>query len=83
MGKAFCNVFWFVLINFRSDGVTTPTSYPSNQRRSALALNKVETSPPVDPQVKPQVLGAHQGGRERRETPNGLSPPVASKVTRF
>ena len=51
--------------------------------RECWALNKVETSPPVDPQVKPQVPGAHQGGSERRETPNGLSAPVASKVTRF
>ena len=37
----------------------------------------METSPPVDPQVKPQVPGAYQRGRESRETPNGLSPPYS------
>ena len=56
-------------------------SFKSN--RDCWYLNKVEKIPPIDPQVKPQVPGAQQGGRERRETPNGLSPPVASKVTRF
>ena len=60
-----------------------PNFVSFKSKRECWALNKVETSPPVDPQVKPQVPGAQQGGRERRETPNGLSLPVASKVTRF
>ena len=46
--------------------------YPSKYKKECWALIKVETSPPVDPQVTPQMPNAQQGGRERRETPNGF-----------
>ena len=54
-----------------------------NQRWSAAVLKTVETSPPVARRSNPQCRGTHQVGRERRETPLGLSPPVASNGHRF
>ena len=54
-----------------------------NQRWSAIVLKTVETSPPVARKSNPQCWGAHQVGREWRETPLGLSPPVASNGHQF
>ena len=54
-----------------------------NQRWSATVLKTVETSPPVARRSNPQCRGAHQVGCERRETPLGLSPLVASNGHRF
>ena len=43
----------------------------------------METSPPVDPQVKPQCPGAQQGGRRMPRDPHGLLLQLASEVTVF
>ena len=54
-----------------------------NQRWSADVLKTMKTSKPVARRSNPQCRGAYQVGSERRETPLGLSPSVASNGHRF
>ena len=65
MEKTNCNLLWI-------GSVTTPLVYPSKSKKECWALIKVETIPPRDPQVTPQMPDVEQGGRECCETPNGF-----------
>ena len=60
-----------------------PNFVSFKSKRDCWALNKVETSPPIHPQVKTHFPGSQQGGCKCCETPNGLPLPIASKVTCF
>ena len=94
VGETFCNVSWSILIDFKgclkysinswNQGMCLPRPHILlNQRWSVVVLKTVATSPPVARRSNPQRRGAHQVGRERRETPLSHSPPIASNGHRF
>jgi len=75
---------WFVLqilleftlrLSLRTDGVSTPVSYPSKQGGDAGLSTKWEHVHPKILRSNPSCLTLNKGGLERRETPNGLHSP--------
>jgi hypothetical protein len=71
------------VIDTSLDYVSTPNSYPFNQKNCWVLKKKDKQGPSLAPQVNPECLGAQAGRTLSVVKPSQLTPPVASQGTLF